>query len=156
MQTLTTKQVAAKLKMPLKVLAKWRDDGVLDGVEYPAYKIRPGGSLVYSENDIETVAKMLPRENYFAEPVVQPELWNRTMIGKYGIGAMLSCAVLGPVTFRMRGNARYLIQCIAPTKKPVQSAREVIGKYKIPIDGVTVIHSQYLFPGVQFSVERVN
>ncbi len=155
MNQLNMTEASAKLKMPLRTLAKWRDEGQLDGVDHPAFETKRGGGILYAESDVDAVAKQLPKNAYFRKPDVKPEFWSRKLIMKHGVSALLSCAVLEPVRYRARGNDFYLIEATSQIKNGSDSARGVLGKSSKPLAEVERIESKHDFPGIQFTITRV-
>lgn len=153
MYDMTVMQLAAKFKMPVRVIKKWREDGELDGIKHPSCKMFPGGSIRYRTEEIEAIT--MPKKNYYQAPTHTPEIWCNSEIRKHGVVSMLSCAIMEPLTYRTRGNNVYLIEATSQIKNGAKAAHMVLGKHATSIDEVERLESKHNFPGVQFLVRRV-
>lgn len=150
---MTVMQLAAKFKMPVSVIKKWREDGELDGVKHPSCKIFPGGSIRYKSEEIAEIT--MPKDNYFKVPEHTPEVWCNSEIRKHGVVAMLACAIKEPLTYRRGSNDLYLIEATSRIEKGATVAYMALNKYSGDMDKIKRMESKHNFPGVQFTVKRV-
>ena len=158
MKEITTSQAVAILKMPVDMFAQWCEDGYLvpGAIIHPNFKIKRGGRRTYLEADILEAKTILGKENFFREfDDGKGSEWTNKRVRECGANNLLAMAVKSPVQLVTKRQGTFTIAVTEDVQPGAGSATEIIGRRYSDIIKFDRIENTRMFPGVQFTVERV-
>ncbi len=162
MKEITTSQAVAILKMPVDMFAQWcaeeriYPDGYFAEIKHPKFKVNRGGRRTYIEADILNAKAILGKENHFRTfDDGKGSEWTNKRVREHGANNLLAMAVKSPVQLVTKRQGTFTIAVTEDIQPGAGSATEIIGRRYSDIIKYDRIENTRMFPGVQFTVERV-